>query len=198
MPLQPIDLATTLGTINDNETSLLDTETDNFNAFLDVAGVTLPDALANAVEPMDRWTAALDTHSTAITGINTGETLALGTVDDRFAEVLQTAGVPLTVALNNSQEPMSRMAAALETYNSNPVVLGAPQAPLALSPGQVGGNLQGGAGIAGTPQATATPGTTIVNNNIVTVVVDLGDGVLTKVEGRLATRADQGLSVLNV
>ena len=56
-------LSTTLGTINDNETSLLDTETDNFNAFLDVAGVTLPDALANAVEPMDRWTAALDTHS---------------------------------------------------------------------------------------------------------------------------------------
>ena len=55
-------LSTTLGTINDNETSLLDTETDNFNAFLDVAGVTLPDALANAVEPMDRWTAALDTH----------------------------------------------------------------------------------------------------------------------------------------
>ena len=100
--------------------------------------------LRNAVEPMDRWTAALDTHSTAITGINTGETLALGTVDDRFAEVLQTAGVPLTVALNNSQEPMSRMAAALETYNSNPVVFGAPQAPLALSPGQVGGNLQVG------------------------------------------------------
>ena len=190
-------LSTSLDTINDNETSLLDTETDNFNAFLDVAGVTLPDALANAVEPMDRWTAALDTHSTAITGINTGETSALGTVDDRFAEVLQTAGVPLTVALNNSQEPMSRMAAALETYNSNPVVFGAPQAPLALSPGQVGGNLQTSGGIAGTPQAAATPGAAIVNNNI-TVVVDLGDGVLTKVEGRLATRADQGLSVLNV
>ena len=45
--------------------------------------------LRNAVEPMDRWTAALDTHATAITGINTGETLALGTVDDRFAEVLK-------------------------------------------------------------------------------------------------------------
>ena len=77
-------LSTSLDTINDNETSLLDTETDNFNAFLDVAGVTLPDALNNAVEPMDRWTAALDTHSTAITGINTGETLALGVVDDRY------------------------------------------------------------------------------------------------------------------
>ena len=90
---------------------------------------------------MDRWTAALDTHSTAITGINTGETLALGTVDDRFAEVLETAGVPLTVALNNSQEPMSRMAAALETYNSNPVVLGAPQAPLGTITGAGGRQL---------------------------------------------------------
>ena len=57
----------------------------------------------------------------------------------------------------------------------------------------VSGGTTGGAG-----QAEATPGAeTTVSNNI-TIVVDFGDGVLTKVEGRLATRADQGLSVLNV
>ena len=57
------------------------------------------------------------------------------------------------------------------------------------------GDIAGGA----SPQTQAAPpaAETTVSNNI-TIVVDLGDGVLTKVEGRLATRADQGLSVLKV
>ena len=117
-------LSTSLDTINANELGLLDTEDANFLKFLDVAGVTLPDAIANAVEPLDRWSESLLTHAAAITGINEGETAALGGVDDRFAEVLQTAGVPLAVALNQSQPPMSRLAIALETYNATPGVLG--------------------------------------------------------------------------
>ena len=86
----------------------------------------LTDALNNAVEPMDRWTTALTTHATAITGINTGETLARGVVDDTFADVLETAGVPLTEALNNAQEPMTlfatatdRLSTTLGTINDN-------------------------------------------------------------------------------
>ena len=91
---------------------------DDFAELLVTAGVPLTDALNNAVEPMDRWTAALDTHTTAINDINTGETLARGVVDDRFAEVLETAGVPLTHALNNAQEPMTRFATATEQFNT--------------------------------------------------------------------------------
>ena len=137
--------------------------------------------------------------ATAITGINTGETLALGTVDDRFAEVLETAGVPLTVALNNSQEPMSRMAAALETYNSNPVVFQSLSTP-AGTPAQTPViPAITSAGIAGSPQAgTSATGAAqpIVLNP--TFYIQLDDGSLAKVEGRMALRSDQGLSVLEV
>ena len=43
-------------------------------------------------------------------GINTGETEAIAGVDDTdFAEVLESAGVPLTDALNNAVAPMDRL-----------------------------------------------------------------------------------------
>ena len=127
-------LSTSLDTINDNETSLLDTETDNFNKFLDVAGVTLPDALANAVEPLDRWSTALEAHATAIDSITGAEGDALAGVDARIAEFLETAGVPLAVALDQSQAPMSRLATALETYNSTPRCFGCATGTSNISP----------------------------------------------------------------
>ena len=65
----------------------------------------------------------LTTHSASIDRINTAEGEGLAGVDARFAEFLETAGTPLAVALDQSQEPMSRLATALETYNSTPVVL---------------------------------------------------------------------------
>ena len=47
-------------------------------------------------------------------------------MDDRFADVLETAGVPLTEALNNAQEPMTlfatatdRLSTTLGTINDN-------------------------------------------------------------------------------
>ena len=110
---------TAINRINTGETDAITGVNDDFAELLVTAGVPLTDALNNAVEPMDRWTAALDTHTTAINDINTGETSAIGTVDDRFAEVLETAGVPLTHALNNAQEPMTRFATATEQFNTS-------------------------------------------------------------------------------
>ena len=118
--------ATAITGINTAETSAITGVDDRFADVLETAGVPLTDALNNAVEPMDRWTTALTTHATAITGINTGETLARGVVDDNFADVLETAGVPLTEALNNAQEPMTlfatatdRLSTTLDTINDN-------------------------------------------------------------------------------
>ena len=99
----------TIAGINTGETEAIAGVDDTFAEVLESAGVPLTDALNNAVEPMDSWTAALVTHATAITGINTGETSAITGVDDRFADVLETAGVPLTEALNNAVEPMDRL-----------------------------------------------------------------------------------------
>ena len=46
-------------------------------------------------------------------------------------------------------------------------------------------------------EATSNPLQTVINNPV-TVIVQLDDGTLTQVEGRLASRSDQGLSPLNV
>ena len=91
----------------------------SLDTFVERAGVPLTDALNNAVEPMDRWTAALDAHRETIAGIDTAEAEARGGVDETFAEVLETAGVPLTEALNNAQEPLSRFAAAGERLSTS-------------------------------------------------------------------------------
>ena len=100
---------------------------------------------------------------------------------------------------------MSRMAAALETYNSNPVVLGAPLVSSgAATPAQTQNISEAVAsGVSqGIQQASAqpianTPAERVVIENL-TVIVQLDDGATAKLEGRLATRSDQGLSVLNV
>ena len=55
--------------------------------------------------------------------------------------------------------------------------------------------------VSGTQQVTPTSSAIsqpMVINNPVTVIVQLDDGTLTQVEGRLASRSDQGLSVLDV
>ena len=93
---------------------------------------------------------------------------------------------------------MSRMAEALETYNANPVVFQSSSTP-AGTPAQTSAiPAITSAGIAGSPQATPTPGAAqpIVLNP--TFYIQLDDGSLAKVEGRMALRSDQGLSVLDV
>ena len=101
--------STEIDTVEAEGLAGVQTSLDNF---VDRAGVPLTEALNNAVEPMDRWTQALTTHAETIADIDAGETEAIGGVEETFAEVLETAGVPLTDALNNAQEPMTRFAAA--------------------------------------------------------------------------------------
>ena len=73
------------------------------------AGITFADAQAAFVPAADAMTIALNTLNDTITEINTGEKSAITDVDDTFAEVLETAGVPLTDALNNAVEPMDQV-----------------------------------------------------------------------------------------
>ena len=77
------------------------------------AGITFADAQSAFVPAADAMTVALTTLNDTIAGINTGETEAIAGVDTTFAEVLETAGVPLTDALNNAVEPMDQWTAAL-------------------------------------------------------------------------------------
>ena len=86
--------ATAIDTINTGEAEAIAGVNETFAEVLETAGVPLTDALNNAVAPMDRWTAALETHATAIDTINTGEAEAIGDVNETFAQVLETAGYP--------------------------------------------------------------------------------------------------------
>ena len=105
----------TLGAIDTGEAEALAGVDENFDAFVQAAGVDLPTALANAEPPLTRMAAALESHTDALNTINTGEAEGIAGVNETFAEVLETAGVPLTDALNNAQEPMTRFAVAGET-----------------------------------------------------------------------------------
>ena len=110
---------TNIASINENERNLLGVAQDSFDKFLSVAGVTLPEALARAETPMTRWAAALETYNENVVDIDTQETLDLAAIDTHVEAFVMAAGVTLPEALARAETPMTRWAAALETYNEN-------------------------------------------------------------------------------
>ena len=110
--------ADTIGGINTQELTDLGNVDTNFAAFVEAAGVTLPDALANASPPMTRLAIAMENLDVGIAGVNEREIDDIATLNTSFDTFVAMAGIPLTEALTLATPPMTRLAAAIETMQT--------------------------------------------------------------------------------
>ena len=110
--------ADAIGGINTQELTDLANVDTNFAEFIQAAGVTLPDALANASPPMTRLAAAIEARDTGLLGIDEGETADIMALMTGFDNFVNMAGIPLTEALTLASPPMTRLAIAMESLDT--------------------------------------------------------------------------------
>ena len=109
--------ADAIGGINTQELADLANVDTNFAAFVEAAGVTLPEALANASPPMTRLAIAMENLDTGIAGVNEREIDDISTLNTSLDTFVAMAGIPLTEALNLASPPMTRLAIAMENLD---------------------------------------------------------------------------------
>ena len=110
--------ADTISGINTQELADLANVDTNFAAFVQAAGVTLPDALTNASPPMTRLAIAMESLDVGIAGVNESEIDDITALTTGFDNFVAMAGIPLTEALNLASPPMTRLATAIESRDT--------------------------------------------------------------------------------